>query len=335
MPMPNSCVSSNAIAIFADSFLEAPGHFGCLFRVSVCGYTIGKARFVPRAALRALQNHGVPHAATPIYRGGFRSPAACTENRKTYFRLNVGNPLRVAEGFSPLGRETREGEGLRGIEQGAGLLPHGLGIGAMGQNLNGATSGSPDTRLGRTEEGDRPGFDSGSEGGDPGVIAHESTGQRKEGGQHRQWEVARDRRLDEPHEGSHHLPAGLALDPDEASILPPEAQGQFLESLRGPVLTRAPARGMEGGEIGWGQPVLAEKVESCEAALLAEVDLGRRRRAENTEGRERTIEVVAPMDVRRRMRARVEERNAELRELFREEREVGPGQYQRESPEKR
>src|SRR3972149_175766 len=107
MPMPNSCVSSNAIAIVADSFLEAPGHFGCPFRVSVCGYTIGKARFVPRAAARALQNHGVPHAKTPIYRGGFRSQRACIENRKTYFRLNVGNPLRVPEGFSPLGREPR------------------------------------------------------------------------------------------------------------------------------------------------------------------------------------------------------------------------------------
>src|SRR3990172_10966895 len=97
MPMPNSCVSSNAIAIFADSFLEAPGHFGCLFRVSVCGYTIGKARFVPQAAVRALQNHGVPHAKTPIYRGGFRSPASVIENRETYFRLNVGNPLRRSE----------------------------------------------------------------------------------------------------------------------------------------------------------------------------------------------------------------------------------------------
>jgi hypothetical protein len=92
---------------------------------------------------------------------------------------------------------------------------------------------------------------------------------------------------------------------------------------------------MEGNEPAGGKSPDAEEVARGEPTLLIEVDRGRRSGAEDAEGRERAVEVVARVDVRSRMRARVEKRNLEGRELFLEKGKVGPGGNEGESSEER
>jgi hypothetical protein len=92
---------------------------------------------------------------------------------------------------------------------------------------------------------------------------------------------------------------------------------------------------MERHERGGPNFASVQKLERCGTALCVGSDRGGRSRASDAERLERRVEVVARVDARRRGRARVNERNPELRELPPEKRQIRPGGNERERPQER
>ncbi len=194
---------------------------------------------------------GCPSRKAPFI-GVVETPRAPRiEIRKTHFRLNDGNPPRLPDGLSPLGKKPKEGQGLRGERRASGPSPT-----APRRSCRRMPPRTKGPRGAQTAGSVGPkraivaGFDSGGEVADAGVVAHEAAGKREKRRQDRERKVARDGRRQSPGEKRHDFGIRRSLDPDERPSRRAEEQGKVQETLLRPVLARASARRMESDETG-------------------------------------------------------------------------------------